>query len=258
MAVLLLMWVPIALPIDRTVPDRNLATILTMPLLYLEFILLVVLWGRFVYREPNQFKVYGFRQPTKFVRNLLQGLGIGLISLLLMFAIQGGFGWVVWQVPQANFGQIVLEGGLVAIAYGFAEELLFRGWLLDELERGYSAKTALWISSGIYALLHCLGPIQRSVQFPALLLLGMILVWAKRASHGRLGLSIGLHAGLIWGYYLVNVGQLVKFSNQVPEWMTGIGRNPLAGIVGLVSLGAIALWVRSTSRQHRSDQASTR
>lgn len=251
------MWVPLALPIDRTVSDRNLATILTMPLLYLEFLLLLVLWGRFVEGSKNLFKIYGFRQPTKFVRNLLQGVGVGVISVLLMFAIQGGLGWVVWQAPQPTLLRIVLEGGLVAIAYGFAEELLFRGWLLHELEHGYSEKTALWASSIIFSLVH-LGPIQRSIQLPALVLLGMILVWAKRASSGRLGLAVGLHGGLIWGWYIINVGQLVTFPNAVPEWVTGIGRNPLAGIVGLIGLSAIALWVRSTSRQYRPHHASTR
>jgi membrane protease YdiL (CAAX protease family) len=243
------MWVPIALPINSLVSDRNLATILTMPLLYAEFILLVVLWGRFVYQHPNLLKRYGFRQPRKSIRNIAQGLSIGLISLLLMFVVQSLFGWVVWQPPQSTFPRIFLEGGLVALAYGLAEELLFRGWLLDELQRGYSARTALLASSLVYAALHCIRPLHESIQFPALVILGMILVWAKRASQGRLGLSIGLHAGLIWGYYIVNVGQLVTYSSQVPEWVTGVSRNPLAGIVGIISLSAIALWIRTSAKR---------
>lgn len=246
-----MIWVPIALPISHLVRDSNLATILTMPLLYAEFVLLVVLWGRFVYQQPNLLKRYGFRQPHKTIRNLAKGLSIGLISLMLMFVAQSLFGWVTWQVPQPTFPQIFLEGAIVAIAYGVAEELLFRGWLLDELQRGYSARTALLTSSIIYAALHCIRPLQESIQFPALIILGMILVWAKRATDGRLGLSIGLHAGLIWGYYIVNVGQLVKYSNRVPEWVTGVSRNPLAGVVGIVSLSAIALWMRASAKRQQ-------
>lgn len=254
---LLLMWVPIALPIDwfvsatygNTEAARNLVTILTMPLLYAEFVLLVVLWGRFVYGQTNLFKRYGFRQPRKNLRDVVRGVSVGLLSLLLMFVLQSAFGWVVWQFPQPTFARIFLEGAGVAIAYGVAEELLFRGWLLDELQRGYSAQTALLTSSIIYAALHCIRPLQESIQFPALIILGLILVWAKRLTQGRLGLSIGFHAGLIWGYYIVNVGQLVTYSDQVPEWVTGIGRNPLAGIVGIFSLGAIALWIRGAARR---------
>jgi uncharacterized protein len=254
---LLLMWVPIALPISSSIRDSNLVTILTMPLLYLGFIFLVMLWGRFVYQQPL-FKHYGFRQPTQSIRNALVGTGIGLISLLLMFTIQSIFGWVIWQPLKPTFGQIFLEGMAVGLAYGVAEELFFRGWLLDELERGYSAKTVLWATSIIFAIPHCLGFFK--TQFPALVLLSMILIWAKQATNGRLGLSIGLHSGLIWGWYLVNVGQLIQVTNRVPNWVTGIDRNPLQGIVGVLGLGAIALWVRSYSsfRQNRSRQASSR
>lgn len=245
MLTLLLLWLPIVLPIKWMVSDPNLVNILTLPVLYAEFLLLVVWWGRLVYGEPNLIKVYGLRQPRKTVRNILQGLAIGLSSLFAMFIFESLCGWVIWQ-QQSNLPRIVLEGGIVAIAYGFAEELLFRGWLLNELERGYSASTALWTSSFIFAALHGFRP-----QFPALVILGCILVWAKRAANGRLGLAIGVHAGLIWGYYIVNVGQLVKFTGRVPDWVTGIDRNPLAGVVAIVALSAIAVGMRKMGSDQR-------
>ncbi len=244
---LLGLWLPIKIPIEwalslfygATDAARNLASILTYIVLYAEFIVLVKLWGRFVYQEPL-FRVYGLRQPRQTFRNLLQGLAIGLGSLLLMFALQGILGWVQWQIPSSTFPRILLEGGVMAIAVGFVEELLFRGWLLGELDRGYSPNVSLIVSSVIFALLHGIRP-----QFFALVILGSILVWAKRATEGRLGLSIGFHAGIVWGYYLVNIGQLVKFSDQVPTWVTGIDRNPLAGVVGILALSAIAVGMRA-------------
>lgn len=246
---LLLMWLPLKIPIDWAISviygvndaARNLASILTLIVLYLEFILLVKFWGRFVYREPLV-KVYGLRQPRQNVRNVLQGLAIGLGSLLLMFILQGVLGWVQWQIPSGAFPRIALEGGVMAIAVGFAEELLFRGWLLNELDRDYSSRISLAVSSLIFAMVHGLRP-----QFFALIILGLILVWAKRATRGRLGLSIGVHAGLVWGYYLVNVGQLVTFTNRVPAWVTGIDRNPLSGIIGILALSTIAFFMRSYS-----------
>ena len=76
--------------------------------------------------------------------------------------------------------------------------------------------------------------------------LGMALVWARRSPTGlpgkrlsRLGYPIGLHAGLIWGYYIVNVGGLSEYTGQAPEWVTGIDRNPLAGLLGVILLGLI-------------------
>lgn len=246
---LFLIWLPLKIPIEWVVSifygvtdaARNLASILTYIVLYAEFIILVKLWGRFVYREPL-FRVYGLRQPRQSFRNFLQGLAIGLGSLLLMFALQGVLGWVQWQIPSSAFLRIVLEGGLMAIAVGFVEELLFRGWLLNELDRDYSPQVSLLVSSIVYAAMHGIRP-----QFFALVILGSILVWAKRATRGRLGLSIGFHAGVVWGYYLVNVGQLVTSTNRVSDWVTGIDRNPLAGIVGILALSTIAVWMRSTA-----------
>jgi LPXTG-motif cell wall-anchored protein len=59
-----------------------------------------------------------------------------------------------------------------------------------------------------------------------------------------LGKSIGLHAGLIWAYYILNVGQLIKYTGTVPDWLTGIDKNPLAGVMGLLFLTILAIWIR--------------
>jgi hypothetical protein len=76
------------------------------------------------------------------------------------------------------------------------------------------------------------------------LLLGLTLVWSKRTRSGLLGLPIGLHAGLVWGYYIINVGQLVQYSGQVSPWITGIEGDPLAGFMGLLFLSVLAFWMR--------------
>jgi hypothetical protein len=40
------------------------------------------------------------------------------------------------------------------------------------------------------------------------------------------------------------VGNLITYTKKVPEWITGIDRNPLAGVTGILLLSAIALSVR--------------
>lgn len=65
----------------------------------------------------------------------------------------------------------------------------------------------------------------------------------------RLGISIGLHAGLVWGYYIVNVGQLIEYSNQVPVWVTGIDGNPIAGVMGLLFLSGLTGIILSPKRR---------
>ncbi len=250
--VLLLLWLPIAAPIRLLVRDDNLVTILTMPVLYVEFILLLRLWGKKVYKQTQILRLYGLERTPQNAIDLLHGLAIGLINILILFGVEGLLGWLVWQKPSIFLLRVILEGLIVALAYGFAEELLFRGWLFDELQRDYNLSVVVWATAVIFAVTHFIKPlpeiIQTSPQFFGLLLLAFFLVCAKRWRRGRLGLSIGLHAGLIWGYYIINVGQLTKYSGAVPDWVTGVNRNPLAGLMGLVLLSVLALWMGRKSR----------
>ena len=59
-------------------------------------------------------------------------------------------------------------------------------------------------------------------QFPGLVLFGLTMVWAKRGCRQRLGICIGLHAGLVWGYYILNVGELIEYPQKVSPWITGV------------------------------------
>lgn len=245
---LLLLWLPIAAPIYLLVDDPNLVSILTMVLLYAEFIMLLRLWGQNVYQQPQILWNYGLQFTRRNGVELLCGLVLGIINITILFGLQGFLGWLVWQQPQVFLLKIVLEGFIVGLGVGFAEELLFRGWLLDELERDYSNSVSLWTDAVVFAALHFIKPLEAIIytlpQFPALVLLGLTQVWGKRWRRGRLGLPIGLHGGLVWGYYIINVGGLMKYSGQVPDWVTGINQNPLQGVMGVAFMSILALWMR--------------
>ena len=252
LASLLLLWLPFAIPIYALVDDPNWVSILTMAILYAEFIGLVRWWGRKVYGNPHILHRYGLRRSQHNGKALLFGLGLGLTSLCTLLVLEGQLGWLRWQSPPAGFLRIAIEGLPIALGVGFAEELLFRGWLLDELQRDYRNAIATWVNAFVFALLHFIKPIEAILPslpaFPGLVLLGLTLIWAKQASGGRLGLSIGLHAGLVWGYYLTHVGGLVEYAEVVPTWVTGLDRNPLAGVMGMLCLGGIAIGIRRKMR----------
>ncbi len=251
---LLLLWLPIALPLRFLIHDANLAGIVTLVILYAEFIWLVRRWGRQVHERPNIFWDYGLEVSRHIGIDVAIGLGIGLASILILFGLQTALGWVAWQTPTLSLVRILAEGLLVALALGFAEELLFRGWMLDELQRDYVPAVAMWADAALFATLHF-----RLITFPALLLLGVALIWAKRSRSGQqfgrrrdlLGLPIGLHAGLVGGNYILEVGKLITYTNRVPMWITGIDRNPLAGVMGILFLGALALGMRQFAKRQR-------
>ena len=241
---LLLLWAPIAIPLHWLIRDRNLANILTLLILYAQFLWLVRRWGQQVHHQHQILRHYGLELSRQNGLYVLRGLGIGCSSVLLLLGFETILGWIQWQSPSLATLRIVLEGLIVALALGFAEELLFRGWMLDELQRDYAPVAALWANAILFAALHL-----RLWTFPALVLLGVALVWAKRSHYetrlGKrfqlLGLPIGLHAGLVWSNYIVEVGQLIQYRDRVPTWVTGIDRNPLAGVMGVLLLGILAL-----------------
>ncbi len=254
--VLILLWLPglilIYLIIGSTqnLEDpgtKNLLSILTMGLLAIEFIALVPWWGRKVYQHPNLYARYGLVFTRQNGLLLLVGLALGASFALALFITQGLLSWLTWQPPQLPILQLSVEGAATALGVGLGEELFFRGWMLDELERDYAPTTALVTDASLYALLHFLKPIPVILaslpEFPGLCLLGTVAIVAKRHYGNRLGMSIGLHAGMVWAYYVINVGHLVKYSGRVSDWMTGINGNPVSGLLGLIFLGILAILI---------------
>jgi uncharacterized protein len=62
-------------------------------------------------------------------------------------------------------------------------------------------------------------------------------------------MSIGIHAGLVWAYYIFNIGQLLEYRDRVSPWITGIDNNPIAGAMGLLFLGILAGWMRKKAKK---------
>ena len=254
---LAILWLPLALPIYWLLgEDPNLASILTMALLFIELLFCWQFWGRVVYGESNIFARYGLVRSKRNTREFFQGLAIGFWVCLGLFITEALFGWIQVIDSDSNLLRIAIEGLLSAVGIALAEELLFRGWLLDELQRDYGKKICIGVTALVYAIAHFFRPIEEiiriAITFPALVLLGIALVLAKYKYGDRLGMAIGIHAGLVWGYYIVNVGQLIEYQNKVPVWITGIDGNPIAGVMGLMFLSGLT-WIMSKNKQLKTD-----
>ena len=254
--VLIILWVPglaliyFVMGSTQNLEDpgtKNLLSILTMGLLAIEFIALIPWWGRRVYQHPNLYARYGLVFTRQNGLLLLKGLAIGSCFTFALFITQGLLGWLTWQSPRLSIFQLALEGSATALGVGLAEELFFRGWMLDELERDYSQQFSWITDAGLFAILHFLKPIPAILAslpaFPGLFLLATVVIIAKRKYRNLLGISIGLHAGLVWAFYIINVGNMVKYSGRVSDWITGINGNPISGLLGIIFLGALALTI---------------
>ncbi|MBF2056347.1 MAG: CPBP family intramembrane metalloprotease [Cyanobacterium sp. T60_A2020_053] len=244
---LLFIWLPFAIPIYLFLQqkDPNLTTILTMGLLFIIFLFLVKFWGNYVYENQKIFRTYGLVFSKRNLLDLSGGLLISFTITWLLFVVEYLFGWVVFKAPNQLFIPLLLEGLTSALLIALAEELFFRGWLLNELEKDFSEKQSNFINALLFAIAHFLKPLAEMIRglvtFPALFILGLLLVWSKKNHHNLLGISIGLHGGFVWGYYVLNVGQMLTYTEVVPSWITGINQNPIAGLMGLLFLGTFSL-----------------
>lgn len=121
-------------------------------------------------------------------RGLLYAAGLGARAFFLGFAawsVTGLLRWSPMDDPWSSATGLPRPGMLLfvlgAVALGpLSEELLFRGLLLPWLERLYTARTALFLSAGLFAVQHlAYGPGVLSIAA-----IGLVLGWARQRTGG--------------------------------------------------------------------------
>ena len=253
--VLAIAWSPVAISVywpGAWLDNWPNAETFALVLVYLGFVCGLPRWGKAIHGWQQPFARCGLIFQRQTLRDGAIALLIGLLGVFALFGIETLLGWAVPTAPSPKLLRFIVEGALVGLAVGFAEELLFRGWVLAELEQTYRATTALVMNALFFAGTHFIRPLDTIIatlpQFFGLFVLGLALVWARRSPTGtnakapartRLGYPIGLHGGLVWGYYIVDLGRLSDYTGRAPEWVTGIDSNPLAGLMGIILLGLI-------------------
>jgi hypothetical protein len=252
------LWVPAALVwlvATGWAPGASFENLATFQLLGVSVLLYAAIFGvlwfishRLDGRTLGQFGLAG---DCANLRLLGLGLAVGWLGLVLLVGLEALLGWLVWEpAGLAGFGRMFAEGLLVGLAVASIEELLFRGFLMHTVERRNGWTAAALVSALLFAVAHFLKPLEAILaswpQFPGLVLMGLVLALARRRGDGRLGLAVGLHAGWVWAYYVLDTLDLVRYDHaRTPEWLTGVGNNPLAGLAGIAFLVATGVLVAS-------------
>jgi hypothetical protein len=262
---LIVLAAPMALPLywwEYQQPEGHSVILAPVSLVFV-FIAWLFIWGRRVHGLSHPWQTVGFSGGGQWWRAWAAGFLIGAVGVGFLYGLQLLWGWSSLTLTGINYGRIVLEGLFLALLVGIAEELIFRGWLLFELDKDYSPAVALWVNALLFALAHYIRPwsaiVETWPQFFGLWLMGLTLVWARRTPTSvnpkrdrpfgtSLGSAAGLHGGLVWAYYQVNVPGLITPEGTVPSWVTGIQGNPLAGVMGAGLLGVIAAFFFARSR----------
>ena len=171
--------------------------------------------------------------------NLGKGAGLALLLLIWLAAVLALVGVSSW-LPRLTLG-LVINALALGLGVGLAEELLFRGWLLGELSLQLGRRRALGLQALIFSLVHIrfnLPPLALTGLLLGLLLLGLIL-GRLRQGDGQIWAAVGLHGGLVGGWFLLHNG-LIQLSGGNNEIWTGPA-NPIGGLPGLLGLAVVLL-----------------
>ena len=161
-------------------------------------------------------------------------LSLILISLIVIPLIRTEWGYWIGEISPDIFANAII----LIIGVGFAEELIFRGWLLEELKKQFGLKKAIVTQSLIFSIVH-IGfdlPFWEMLSIlTGLFLLGILLSLIRLKNKNSLWGCIGLHGGLVGLWFIINNG-LLFISTDSPKWLVGpgsINRNPLGGLFGI-------------------------
>ncbi len=252
------LWFPIALPLAIALkwhPPQPVTPEQKLPLLASLYALApVVLWGA-AYWGDRTIADYGLVWTASLWLSAGRGWVLGVAGIAGLLVIQKGLGWIDLALPGQRsleaetpnhwIGPVLLTLGL-GLWISLTEETVFRGFLQNQLQLGYSTWVAAAIASLIFSLLHLVWEGQDNLpQLPGLWLMGMVLVLARWVDHGSLGLAWGLHAGWLWAIASLDTLQAITYTKQGPTWLTGFNQKPLAGGMGLLFLlvTGLVLWL---------------
>ncbi len=242
-------WLPIATVLGSFLglkPTQPLKDNQKLPLLVSLYLLApLIVWGA-IWLTHSSFADYGLSVNVSLMLSFGLGFTLGVLGLVVIFFCQSRLGWCDFQpLNIKQLPSIVLPILLVGLLVGGIEELVFRGFLLTQLGQDYSIWLAATTSSVIFALLHLVWEQKETIpQLPGLWLMGMVLVLARFVDGGNLGIAWGLHSSWIWAIACMDTAQLVKYTGNVPEWVTGKNKKPLAGVTGIACMliTGVILW----------------
>jgi len=206
--------------------------------------------------DRRSFRSLGLNWNAAASRDLLVGIFIPGLLFGLIFLAETAFGWVDFNGFASNTGQPSLLASLgywaaAFIMVGWYEELMTRGYWMQNIADGLGINWAVFISSAFFALGHFANPGASWASALGILAAGYFLAFAYLRSK-QLWLPIGLHIG--WNFFEgpifsfpvsgLQTAKLLVHEVNGPELITGGAFGPEAGLIVLpaLTLGAVLIY----------------
>jgi hypothetical protein len=199
--------------------------------------------------DRRSFVSLGFRWDVDALKDLWAGFFIAGGMMALVYLIELAAGWLQYKGPgwekviYSDYLFMILMWSVAFLAVGFYEELMSRGYYLQNLEEGAGTPIAVLVSSILFAVGHLLNPNMWWAAVVGLIFSGIFLAYAYVRTR-RLWLSIGLHIGwnifegLVFGFPVsgMNFPSLITIRVDGPRYFSGGAFGPEAGLVLLPAL----------------------
>lgn len=237
-------------------------TTLTGEALVTGFAMIASVWLCAQYLDRRPVPDLGLHIKGVWVLEYVLGLLASAVAMLFIFITEWSFGWLTvdeyaWNVFHSNAYIWYIIGYLVLMMFiGFYEELMFRGYqltnLLEGLATGKNDKKgavigAILISSASFGFVHLSNPHASWLSALNIMSAGIMLAIPFFVT-GRLGLSIGLHAG--WNFVegsilgfpvsgLAYEHTMITITQHGPQTWTGGAFGPEGGMLGIIGIAMI-------------------
>ncbi len=202
---------------------------------------------------------YGLTSPREGKRDLVFGivLGIGTLGVMLIIGLVSGACWFDVIPDSVRLWRTAVTFIPAAFLVGLLEELVFRGFILQQLLT-HSKSLGLIGSSSLYAAIHLKSLSVTPalwLELGGLFLFGILLAYTYLSTR-NLWLAIGLHAALAYG---ARINKLLLAFPDPASWLAGTSRlvNGLAGWIALLGIGGIVWWWTRWSQRGGAQHGKT-
>lgn len=163
---------------DIVVLAKKIKALETLPHFYFSVILNIIISFVLVYlfrkrMDKRSFKSLGFDRKG-FSKESILGFVTGILLCCIIAIILWAMQLLQWFSDDAAPHSILTAFGIM-ILVAFAEELVFRGYLLNNLMQGNNKEVALVVSALIFAAAHSLNPQFNLTAFLNIFLAGLLL-----------------------------------------------------------------------------------
>jgi len=204
--------------------------------------------------DRRSFVSLGLRLDHRAPADVLAGFLIAGVIMGAIYALEAGAGWLrfegwAWQTIPAGKVVLGLLSGLLGFALvGFYEELLYRGYHLQNIRDGMGLRWGLLLSAVSFAVSHLSNPnVTWYSTLLGLLAAGYFLAYGWVRTR-QLWLSIGVHIGWnffeghVFGFPVSGIG-VVGLIRQTPTGAAAVTGGPFGPEAGLIILPALALGI---------------